>query len=71
MTEEYHESFYLCKVFPATVWVNGRRVVREEGVTFRDLLVKLKLGISNVRTKVVAMALRIQKCTGIQETFRY
>lgn len=46
-------------------------MVREEGVTFRDLLVKLKLGISNVRTKVVAMALRIQKCTGIQETFRY
>lgn len=65
------KALYLCKVSPASVWVDGRRVVCEEGVTVRGLLVKLKPGISNVRAKVIAVALRIEKCTGIQETFRY
>lgn len=64
------KALYLWKVLAATIWRIDWRVVLEEGIPVGSFLVKSKQGISKVRTKMVAVALGMKKCTEIQETFR-
>ena len=61
------KALYLWKVSPATIWrIDGRRGVLEEGIPVRHLWVKLKQGNSAVRTKVVTVALGMEKCPGFR-----